>query len=422
MEPTSPVLTRRSRARRRGWDWALFASGFLVTTLGLTNVPIAEDDSGVTDQGLVIWLVAFAAWVTVFFRRSHPWLVLGAGLMMAVVGVEYLLFLIGVHHVLVAREHPRRWIVGAAAVLMVVLFWLREAFTAWGGGLVILMESDDGDPIVASAVVALASLGIMFIVTALKNSQRTADRQRARADAEQLHADQLRQELVRQAERSRLARDIHDGLTNRLALLSMIGGNVSRAVRSGDPGAATLADQLQAQSRDALTDLRTLVGDLRTTPAGPPSQPASMRSVGDLIVATQSAGTRVDAVVILDSASEASAMLDAAVFRLTQEALTNAVKHAPSRKVALYLSAQPSAGVRLRVTNALTARDSHDVPRGAGAGLVGMRERVSALDGAIWTGPYQGEFIVDIELPWATTDNQQRAAPLVQDHSPSLGP
>lgn len=129
-----------------------------------------------------------------------------------------------------------------------------------------------------------------------------------------------------------------------------------------------------------------------------------MRSVGEIISATRSTGTPVDAMVMLDGAAQAPEILDATVYRLVQETLTNAVKHAPGRAVSLYLEAGPATGVRLRVSNPVVTTADAGAGKGAGAGLVGIRERAEALQGTVWAGTHQGEFIVDVSLPWTLDD------------------
>lgn len=399
--------TREWRRRLRALgNVVLFATGFLVTTLAVTNVPGAETSEGITGLGVLVWLAAVLAWITVFFRRTYPVIVMGAGLMLAIIGTEYLLLLIGVHHAALAWTGRRRMWLSLGAVGVVALYWLRDALTPWGDRMVLSIDGDPSYTPLVSGVIAVTSLGVTGALTMLMSTRRLADGQRARAEAAHSHADQLGAELARQEERSQIAREIHDGLTNRLALVSMMGGNVERAVRHGDPEAAALASDLKSEARHALTDLRALVGDLRTEPTAPPSRETSMRSLADLISASRAAGTKVDAIVILDGASEAPPDLDAAVFRMVQEALTNAVKHAPHQTVSLYLNADPSNGVRLRVANALegagssAARGNADV----GSGLDGMRERVAALQGTSWTGEHDGEFIVDVTVPWMMSE------------------
>ncbi|MDE0572248.1 histidine kinase [Demequina sp. B12] len=388
-----------SRAPQRLRDTALYVGAVFFTAVALTNVPAAQDGDSVSDAGALLWLLALGAWVTVFFRRQVPWVTTIAGFVLALFGIEYLLFLFGVYQLLLHARRPALWWIGGGATGVVTLFWVREALTDYGSGL---FELEPAPAITVSGITALVSLGVCFGTVAIVSSRKAASAASQQAAEGHNLAAQLGDELARQAERNEIAREIHDGLTNRLALLSMMGGNVERAVDRGDPQAQELARQLQSQSRAALTDLRGLVQDLRTSPTTPPAPRQSMRGVNELISSTRTAGTSIDAVVMLEGMETAPAVLDAAVFRLTQEALTNAVKHAPASPISLYLEASPQFGVRLRVTNALGPAITD--AEGAGAGVVGIRERVKALSGEAWIGRHEGEFIVDVTLPWSTAD------------------
>ncbi|WP_161794531.1 sensor histidine kinase [Demequina globuliformis] len=405
---TQPPPLRRSGVR--AWDFGLYGLGFLFTVIGLMNLPPAWTN-GSSSMLVLAWALGVGAWVTVFFRRSRPLLVVGAGAVLALIGSEYLLMLIGVYHALVVANRRRQLVLGGAATGIVGLFWLREITTVWGDQAAYAADESALTAAIVSGFVALASLAVTFGLAALSHSQRAADSQRARADTEHTLATQLGDELARQAERSEIAREIHDGLTNKLALVSMMSANVEKAVVQGDPRAPGLARELQGQARLALAELRGLVENLRTEPDSAHAARGSMRTVGEVITATRAAGTPVDAIVILDGAHHAPESLDSAVYRLVQEALTNAVKHAPGRTISLFLEANPTSGVRLRVTNVLAAVPHSGDGRGAGAGLVGIRERVTALHGTLWAGPYEGEFIVDVTVPWPAPSVSAADAP-----------
>lgn len=397
---------RRKRRLAGAWDTALYIVAIFGTVPGVTNVPGTEDATGVTDLGGGLWVLAMGAWIAVFYRRRLPIVTVSAGLLLAVVGIDYLLLLIGAYHAAITWRPPARTWLGWGVLATVLLFWLREALTPWGDGQILTADSSNTTTIAFSGAIAAISLAFTFGLVVLKRTMREAQGERARADVEHTHAARLGEELSRQSERAQIAREIHDGLTNRLALVSMMSGNLEKAVTSGDPGAAGLALDIQAQARHALGDLRTLIGDLRTEPSAPASQRASMGSLGDLIAATRAAGTKLDALVLINGPNNVHPELDAAIFRLVQEALTNAVKHAPEEQVSLYLDANPGNGVRLRVSNPLRRTDIGGAFTSAksGTGLTGMRERVAAFRGTTWTGEHNGEFLIDITIPWLTAD------------------
>lgn len=392
------------------WDGALVVIGFFVTVMATANVPGAQAGDSLTDLGLGVWLLSMLAWATVLFRRRWPWWCFGAGLALTLMGTEYVLLLIGTFHLMTTLRGSRRILVGVATVASITLYVLRDVFGAWGGDVFMLDDGSGVSPAMATVMIALVSLIVTAGSVALSMSSRATSAARLRADAEHHRATSLGDELARQAERQDLAREIHDGLTNRLALLSMMGGNVSRAVERGDPAAAELARTLQSQSREALGDLRGLVQGLRDTAPDAATPRGSMRAIPALIADARAAGTAVSAMVILDGVASAPPSLDAAVHRIAQESLTNAMKHARDQPVSFYLEASPASGVRLRVTNRITTPSRASEPSaaeipGAGAGLVGIAERTEALGGTAWTGKHAGEFIVDVTLPWSLDED-----------------
>lgn len=399
--------SQRNRALQHVVNVLLLTVAVFWLVLATPNVPGAlTADGEITDFAAVLWLIGILAWGTVFFRHRLPVVTLGAGLLLAVVGLEYLLLLLGAYHAALTWRPPARTWLAWAVPAAVVLFWVREAFTGFGGALTFFTAAAPNYAVGISAVLACLSLAVTFGLTVLAHTKRQALGERERANVEQTHAARLGEELSRQSERAQIARDIHDNLTNRLALVSMMSGNLEKAVGAGDPDAAGLALDIQAQARHALADLRTLIGDLRTEPSAPASQQASMSSLGDLITATRAAGTKVDALVLINGPYNVHPELDAAVFRLVQEGLTNAVKHAPGETVSLYLDASPANGVRLRISNSLRRTDVAAAlvgPR-SGMGLAGMRERVAVFGGTTWTGEHKDEFLIDITIPWHAAD------------------
>lgn len=402
---SSDTTALATRALPRVFDTLLFVGAIFWLVAATTNVPGSETPEGnATDLAAALWLVGILAWGTIFFRRRFPIVTLSAGLLLAIIGLEYLLLLFGAYHAAVRWHPPARTWLGWGALATVVLFWLREAFTSFGDHQFLTPGAGPQTDIISSSMIALVSLGVTFGMVMLTLSRQQTARERARANVEHTHAAQLKKELSRQAERAEIAREIHDGLTNRLALISMMSGNLDKAVRAEDPGAPALALDIQSQARNALTELRSLISDLRTEPSAPAAPQASMSALGELISSTRASGTKLDALVLVNGLPNVHPELDAAVYRLVQESITNAVKHAPGQALSLYLDAGPTTGVRLRVTNALPQLDMGAALTGPtlGTGLAGMRERVSELSGTVWTGEHNGEFLVDVTLPWLT--------------------
>jgi signal transduction histidine kinase len=344
-------------------------------------------------------------WGSVFLRFRVPWLTFAAGAVLALIGMDYLLMLIGTHQ-LVRRGTRRQAGLSAIAAAIVLAFTvirdsLRDPLNTVVGALFVPMDSDPGitsaDALVTRgttasvlALLALACYGLSVGIGYLLRANRRAALERGRAT-------DAREELARRGERDRLARELHDSQAHRLSLMSMQASALER--RAGDAATAQAAAALRGQANEALNDMRTLVGGLRSNPrAGGAPPTAAMNGIPDLVANVRKTGTPVDAMIMVDRAKPANAVFENSVYRIVQEALTNASKHAPGTPISLSVMADPERGARIRVANPLAAVGAQ-VP-GGGNGLTGIRERAQRLGGQVWIGPFQGEFIVDATLPW----------------------
>lgn len=387
---------------------ALFAVGIIVDVAGLVNVPGAADLSGdpvvPTDSGTLLALLAVIAWGTVFWRRRQPFVVWGAGFVIAAIGMSYLLLLVGAVHVI--RRYPDRLrTVAAVTVTTVVLFVVRESTTRWGTALPWILSSDmatAGEPrwAIASWVIALMSLGATASIVVAMMARARAEHSEERAEDVQHRAEALNEQMVRQAERERIARDMHDALAHRLSVVSLHAGALEAASSHDD--SAEIARTVREQTHAALQDMRGLIGDLRSGPGE--SSPTSMRSIAALLADIRSTGANVFGMVVIEAPERASAQLDSAVYRITQEALTNAIKHAPGQAIDVHVSVTPESGARIRVVNALppvqTWSPTAQATPGGGHGTVGIRERAESLGGEAWIGSHEGSHYVDVSLPW----------------------
>lgn len=412
--PAPAQDSRWSRLLDGGWSTGLFVIGCLWDILCLINVPgaaitpwRADAEVTLTDLGVLLFLVVVAAWSTVFFRARMPVAVLIAGGVLLVIGVSYLLALVGAFQAL--TRWPRQTVrIAAGTALGVVLFALREATTDWGDAVPWIFGRDHGDPdalgwILVPWVIALVGLGALAGLVAFQRTRTDAEANRRRAEREHARADALDEELARQAERARIARDLHDGLGHRLSTAALSASAFEAQVAADpavNPALAHWARTVREQTHAALNDVRGVVGGLRAdAPDGPTSPALTLRDIGALLADLRAAGHRIEAYVVVEGADQARTALHTEGYRIAQEALTNATKHAPGATISFVLDVAPDRGLRLRVENPMVAAPAA-VPRG-GFGLVGLRERVAAAGGEVWIGPHEGRFIVDVTLPWS---------------------
>ncbi|MFF9686201.1 sensor histidine kinase [Streptomyces sp. NPDC014623] len=236
---------------------------------------------------------------------------------------------------------------------------------------------------------------------AVRSRRAFIDAIRERAErAERTREEEARRRVAE--ERLRIARDLHDVVAHHIALVNVQAGVAAHVMdRRPDQAKEALAHVREA-SRSALNELRVTVGLLRQSgDPEAPTEPAPGLAVLDPLVGTfRNAGLPVE-VACTDPGSPLPAAVDLAAYRIIQEALTNVRKHAGADA-----RAEVSV-VRVGGTAEVTVLDDGGgaAPRpapadGGGHGLIGMRERVTALGGTLTAGPrYGGGFRVHAILP-----------------------
>lgn len=223
------------------------------------------------------------------------------------------------------------------------------------------------------------------------------------------HAEHTREEEAQRQvadERIRIAREVHDAVGHRLATISLQAGVANHLARGAqptgeaDPTLEALA-AIRQESTDALRELRTTVGILREhdvaeTERAPTDPAPQLEDLRTLVHTMDAAGMELQAELDL-TATEVPDMVAAACYRVVQESLTNAARHAPDAPVSLRVIMLPH-GVEIDVRNSVGRADHRE---GQGLGLVGMRERVTAVGGVFQAGPETpGSFRVWAILPF----------------------
>ncbi|AXB46323.1 sensor histidine kinase [Amycolatopsis albispora] len=200
------------------------------------------------------------------------------------------------------------------------------------------------------------------------------------------------QERAARATREEIAREMHDVLGHRLSLLSVHAGALEFRPDAPAEEIARAAKVIRESSHQALDDLREVVGVLRA-PVGELPQPG----VGDLpalIGESRQAGMRIE--VRWELTGEPPATIGRTAYRIVQESLTNARKHAPGAAVEVEVTGAPGDGLRVEVRN-----DSASRSAGEGQGLLGLTERAALAGGRLSYGPEPGDgWRVTAWLPW----------------------
>jgi signal transduction histidine kinase len=233
-------------------------------------------------------------------------------------------------------------------------------------------------------------------------ARREGAAQAQRTAAQLRHARE--QEGAAQA-RTAIARELHDVVAHAVSLIAVRASTAPYQLADLSPAARSAFEEIAAQARGAMSELRVVLGVLRSDEAvGVQAPLPTLDDLPDLVARMRTSGM----IVTLDHSGgqvDLGAAEQLCAFRVVQEALTNAARHAPGAPVDISLR---RSGRRLivRIANPVRtlsgqdgARASDLVGEDAGYGLIGMRERVSALGGTLQVTHTRDEFVAQIELP-----------------------
>ncbi|MEV5848753.1 histidine kinase [Streptomyces sp. NPDC051985] len=428
------------------WWWSRWRSAVLDGALALVSalecgaegIPFARDAGVPLSAGIVFGLLAGSV---LLLRRKWPIAVVLVSIAITPAQMGFLMGIVGLY-TLAAAELPRRIIValaGMSLVGMLIVTFVRVKQDMARGDLTL------GDWFVPFAAVT-TSLGLtappVLLGLYVGARRRLMESLRERADSLerelQLLAERAeeRAEWARGEERTRIAREMHDVVAHRVSLMVVHAAALQAVARKDPEKAVRNAALVGDMGRQALTELREMLGVLRSgegipgrTAPAPASAPASaavpLAAVG---VAAAAAASRVveedgpwlsELDVLIGQSAAAGMVVDLSVegevrsytveieqtaFRVVQEALTNVHKHAAGAKTHVRL-AHRVAEIAMQVENEPppepASAASAGLPSG-GNGLVGMRERVLGLGGVFVSGPTDaGGFRVSAVIPAA---------------------
>jgi signal transduction histidine kinase len=292
----------------------------------------------------------------------------------------------------------------AIAVLLLVALRVDRVVLFWMGliTLIPVWILDDANSMggVSLFVVALLVIGSAF--------RRVREVEGELAEQTEVsEREQARRGLLE--ERTRIARELHDVVAHHMSMLAVRAETAPYRLPELSAEARTEFAALAQAARDGLTDLRRLLGVLRREDGGPELAPQpDLAQVADLVGAVRRAGVDVHYLPPDDGLDRPPAPVALAGYRIVQEALANATRHAPGAAVTVQL--WPGATeLAVRVHNAAPREAAAGVgpdpaAGGAGHGVIGMRERATALGGGFSAGPTpDGGFSVTATLPYGVS-------------------
>jgi signal transduction histidine kinase len=210
----------------------------------------------------------------------------------------------------------------------------------------------------------------------------------------------LRAEQRATQDRTRIARELHDVVSHNVSAMVVQAATERRSRPDSDPAAAIL-EEIEGNGRATLTELRRLLGVLRLDDTAPVEPQPRLRDLPGLVAGAQRAGQEVS-LEVEGSPRALGDGVELAVFRVVQEGLTNAHKHAPGNPTHVHLSWQDEF-LDVVVRNACRASPPEHAVPGSGFGIASMRERIEAYDGTLEAGRRGSEFLVRAHLPIGST-------------------
>ncbi|MEU9871805.1 histidine kinase [Actinomadura sp. NPDC048021] len=259
---------------------------------------------------------------------------------------------------------------------------------------------------VAVGVLGASVAGVVWVTPvltamAVREHRSRAEAERARAEAERERAEQVARlaELDRRAavaaERARMARELHDVIANHLSAVALHSSAVLKVRGLDREGVDRAMEVIRENSVQGLAEMRRMIGLLREGDGADPAARPRLAELDRLVRHT----ARSDLSARLEVAGEPPelpAAVELAAYRIVQESLTNALKHAGSGRADVRVE-YTGGHVVIDVLSPL-GRDGSRLP-GTGSGLVGMRERAVMLAGRFAAGPDGGRWRVHAELP-----------------------
>ena len=385
--PAGPVRQPLT-AGRTAWLGTLFA-----VVYGGVWLARARNQWGLT--GLLFWIdlaIGVACLIVLQFRHRHPLAITVSITAATAVSASAIGPWVVAQASLAARRQWREILPTAAlAIVTSQMLWafLPVQDMSWSGNLVF-----NGLPTAVVIAVGMYVGARRDLLASLRDRAERAEREQA-----------LQVATARVGERTQIAREMHDVLAHRMSLVAVHAGALAYRTDLSPAQTRETAGVIQVNSQRALADLREILGLLRDTERGFDGtdhrpQP-TLGDLEELLDEERAAGARITLHADLEDPEDLPTSVGRSAYRIVQEALTNARRHAPHAAVTVELTGRPGSGLDLTVRNPVGVGVRSSGGEGTGFGLVGLAERAAASHGRFEHGlTPDGDFVVRAWLPW----------------------
>lgn len=372
-------MAESAHRRRSARDWAVDTAVFVVALLGALYLYEEGKTQPVSHDLIELdFVTGMAVCLSLWFRRRWP---VTLALIAAITatfseaaGAPALILILSV-----AVYRPLRMtllVFGVNALGILVYLEIRR-------------PADDREAILVSAGLLYAAIAGWGLY--IRSRRQLLQTLRDRADRAETVA-RLQAEQAQLRAREEIAREMHDVLGHRLSLLSVHAGALAYRSDASTEEVTSTAEVLRASAHQALQDLREVIGVLRA-PVGELPQP-TFADLPVLVEGSRAAGLPVE--LHLDAPGMLPDHVGRTAYRIVQEGLTNALKHAPGEPIRISVTGAPGNGLSVEVRNPAPHRR-----RGDGQGLIGLAERAALVEGRLEHGRTpDGDFRLFAWLPW----------------------
>ncbi|MDH6676161.1 signal transduction histidine kinase [Rhodococcus sp. LBL1] len=341
--------------------------------------------------------VSVVAATTLWWRRQYPIAIACVGVLVCAVSGSNVMMMLAICTLAVRRHDRWLWAVAAIGVLTNATSGFLRAGT------------DSYLSYLGSSLFSVFTYVVLGAYIGLRRKHLEGLHERVRhAEAER----EVRAAQARLAERSRIAREMHDVVAHKVSLIALHAGALQVTAAPDAARVHRSAELIADTARAALTDLRSVLGVLRDSSDEDHPDPPQPRLVDlpALVAASREAGIPIAENISADLGSPAPSVLALAAYRVTQEALTNIHKHAAGASTTVEIHGRPGGSLTIEVVNSAPADPATPSGlTGSGAGLVGLRERVGLASGTLEHGPTpDGGWRVFASSPWP--DDQSGSA------------